>query len=110
MITLNSLTRWFLAATAGGLLLLCAGCDPQDWVCWAPDGQHAFVRGADETWLVDGSGKILGKATDARAWLPDSRRAITVHAVKPTSWDEYARLLGPDRAEKIGRASCRERV
>jgi hypothetical protein len=50
--------------------------------------------------LVDGSGKILGKATDARAWLPDSRRVIAVRAVKPRNWDEYAQLLGPQRLEK----------
>ena len=106
MIILNSLPRWFLAAT-GSLLLLCAGCDPKDWVCWAPDGQHAFVRGSDDTWLVDGSGKILGKATDARAWLPDSRHVIAVRAVKPRNWDEYAQLLGPERAEKTTAAAAR---
>lgn len=100
MIIVNSLPRWLLAAAGGSLLLLCAGCDPKDWVCWAPDGQHALVRGADDTWLVDGSGKILGKATDARAWLPDSRRVIAVRAVKPRNWDEYAQLLGPERVEK----------
>ncbi len=106
MIILNSLPRWFLAAT-GSFLLLCAGCDPKDWVCWAPDGQHAFVRGSDDTWLVDGSGKIMGKATDARAWLPDSRHVIAVRAVKPRNWDEYAQLLGPERAEKTTAAAAR---
>jgi hypothetical protein len=98
--------RQFLAAACGGLLLLCAGCDPKDWICWAPDGQHAFVRGADGTWLVDSSGTILGKATDARAWLPDSRRVIAIRAVKPNNWDEYAALLGPERSEKAIRAAA----
>ncbi len=109
MIILNSLPRWFLAATGGSLLLLCAGCDPKDWVCWAPDGQHAFVQGADNTWLVDGSGKILGKATDARAWLPDSRHVIAVRAVKPNGWDEYAQLLGPEGIERTIEAAGRMR-
>ena len=99
-------SRRFWTAIGGGLLLLCVGCDPQDWICWAPDGQHAFLRGADGTWLVDSSGKILGKATDAQAWLPDSRRVIAVHLVKPTSWDEYAKLLGPERAEKTTKAAA----
>jgi hypothetical protein len=56
--------------------------------------------------LVDGSGKILGKATDARAWLPDSRHVIAVQPVKPTNWDEYATLLGPERAEKTAKAAA----
>jgi hypothetical protein len=97
--------RFFLAVS--GLLVLCAGCDPTDWVCWAPDGEHAFVQGADNsTFLIDRTGKVLGTATDARAWLPDSRRVIAVHAVKPTSWDEYARLLGPDRVERTTKAAA----
>ena len=73
------LSQRFLLA-AFGLLVLCAGCDPTDWVCWAPDGEHAFVQGADNnTFLIDRTGKIIGKATDARAWLPDSRRVVAVH-------------------------------
>ena len=43
---------------------------------------------------MDRTGKILGKATDARAWLPDSRRVIAVHAgethqlgrIRQTAW------------------------
>ena len=97
--------RYFLAVA--GVLLFCAGCDPTDWVCWAPDGEHAFVQGADNnTFLIDRTGKIVGKATDARTWLPDSRRVVAVHAAKPTSWDEYARLLGPDRAAKATSAAA----
>src|SRR6266850_134270 len=102
MTTSKLILRQFLAATCGSLLLLCAGCDPKDWICWAPDGQHAFVRGADNTWLIDRTGKILGKATDARAWLPDSRRVVAVHAAEPATWDEYANLIGPAR---IGRTT-----
>lgn len=96
----------FLLATSS-LLVLCAGCDPKDWICWAPDGEHAFVQGADSaTFLIDRTGKIIGNATDARAWLPDSRRVIVVHTVKPASWDEYAKLLGPDRAGKTTNAAA----
>jgi hypothetical protein len=97
--------RFLLAAS--GLLVLCAGCDPTDWVCWAPDGEHAIVQGADNnTFLIDRTGKVLGNAADAKAWLPDSRRVIAIHTVKPTSWDEYARLLGPDRAGKTTNAAA----
>lgn len=106
MTTSPLIPRQFFAAACGGLLLLCAGCDPKDWICWAPDGQHAFVQGTDDTWLIDRTGTILGKATDARVWLPDSRRVVAVHTVKPTSWDEYAGLLGPDRAGKTTNAAA----
>ncbi len=102
--------NWFsqpFVLAVSGLLLLCAGCDPTDWVCWAPDGEHAFVQGSDNaTFLIDRTGKIVGNATDARAWLPDSRCVIAVHTAKPTSWDEYARLLGPDRAAKTTKAAA----
>jgi hypothetical protein len=102
--------KWFsqrFLLAASGLLVLCSGCDPTDWVCWAPDGEHAFVQGAyNNTFLIDRTGKVLGNATDARAWLPDSRRVIAVHAVKPAGWDEYARLLGPARAGKTTNAAA----
>ncbi len=96
-----------LLPAVSGLLVLCAGCDPTDWICWAPDGQHAFVQGADNnTFLIDRTGRIIGKATDARAWLSDSRQVVAIHTVKPTNWDEYARLLGPGRAEKTTSAAA----
>src|ERR1051326_5604840 len=96
----------FLVAACSGLLLLCGGCDPKDWIIWAPDGRYAIVRGDDDTWLVDSSGRIIGKATDAKAWLPDSHRVITIRSVKPSNWDEYAALLGPDRARKTTNAAA----
>src|SRR5258708_40196457 len=99
------LPQRFLLAVSG-LLLLCAGCDPTDWICWAPDGEHAFVRGKDSTGLIDRTGKILGKATDACAWLPDSRRVIAGHKAKPTSWDEYAKLPAPDRHPQTTNAAA----
>ena len=94
-----------LAGVFGGFLLLAAGCDLHDFIHWAPDGQHAFVQGADGTWLVDSSGAILGPATDARAWLPDSQHVIAVHAVKAKTWDEYAQLLGTGDVERVTEAA-----
>ena len=88
-----------------GLLLLTAGCDLHDFIHWAPDGQHAFVQGENGTWLIDSSGTILGPATDARAWLPDSHHVIAVRAVKPKNWDEYAQLLGTDNVDRVTEAA-----
>jgi hypothetical protein len=90
---------------SAGLLLLTAGCDLHDFIHWAPDGQHAFVQGIDGIWLIDSSGKILGPATDASAWLPDSHHVIADHTVKPTNWNEYAQLLGTDNVDRVTEAA-----
>ncbi|HXI83490.1 MAG TPA: hypothetical protein VNL17_05300 [Verrucomicrobiae bacterium] len=95
----------FLSCVAGSLLLLTAGCDLHDFIHWTPDGQHAFVQGNDGTWLIDGSGTILGPATDARAWLPDSHHVIAVRAVKPKTWDEYAQLLDTNNIDRVTEAA-----
>ena len=100
-------SKRFLSGAFGSLLLLTAGCDLHDFIHWAPDGQHAFVQGNDGTWLIDGSGAILGPATDARAWLPDSHHVIAVRAVKPKIWDEYAQLLGTDEVDRVTEAADR---
>ena len=100
-------SRRFLAGVFSGILLLTAGCDLHEFIHWAPDGQHAFVQGADGTWLVDSSGAILGPATDARAWLPDSHHVIVDRAVKPKNWDEYAQLLGTDNVDRVTEAADR---
>jgi hypothetical protein len=100
-------SKRFLSVASSGLLLLTTGCDLKEFIRWAPDGQHAFVQGDDETWLIDSSGAILGKATDARAWLPDSRHVIADRAVAPTNWDEYAQLLGTDNVDRVAEAADR---
>ena len=97
----------FLTGAFSGILLLTAGCDLHDYIHWSPDGQHALVQGKDDTWLIDSSGAILGKATDARAWLPDSRHVIADRAVKPKTWDEYAQLLGTDKVDRVTEAADR---
>jgi hypothetical protein len=98
-------SRRFLSIASAGLLLLTAGCDLHDFIHWAPDGQHAFVQGNDGTWLIDSSGAILGPATNARTWLPDSHRIIAIRAVKPRNWNEYAQLLGTDDVERVTEAA-----
>ena len=79
-----NLGKWFsqrFLLVVSVLLVLCAGCDPTDWVCWAPDGEHAFVQGADNnTFLIDRTGKIIGNAPTRApgfptrgGWLPFTR-------------------------------------
>ncbi len=101
-----------IAACACAMLL--AGCnEPEEFVLWAPDGQHALVRGAEAVALVNSAGAIVTAVTglDAAqpastlAWMPDSRRVLAVRMVKARDWDEYAPLLGPERAMAVIRAA-----
>jgi len=83
------------------LATLLAGCDPADLIHWAPDGRHAIVQGADGEYLIDSEGKILGKTTGAQIWMPDSRHAVGVRSTDAHSWEEYAALLGKERADAV---------
>jgi hypothetical protein len=95
-----------IALAAGcGFVLLLAGCDPENIICWSPDGARALVFGSDETYLVDGEGKIIGIAPDAREWMPDSRRVIAVRKVQARNWAEVASLLGQERTQSVVRAA-----
>jgi len=91
-------------AAAFGLAVLLAGCDPQDVVRWSPDGAHAIVCGSDGIYLVDGTGKIVGSAPDAWAWMPDSRHVIAVRQVEARNWAQVASLLGEERTQAVARA------
>jgi len=83
------------------LAVLFAGCDPEEIMRWAPDGEHALVRGTEAVNLIDSAGKIISTIDGARAWMPDSRRVITVRMVVPRDWAEYAALLGADRTDVV---------
>ena len=44
----TKLHRWLIqklpVAALGALTLLITGCGPDEWIVWAPDGEHAIVR------------------------------------------------------------------
>jgi dipeptidyl aminopeptidase/acylaminoacyl peptidase len=92
-----------LFALVSGALLF-AGCGPEEFVVWAPDGQHAFVSAQDGT-LIDSAGNQLGAALGehekALAWLPDSRHLLIVRHVPAQNWQEYAQLLDAERTQFI---------
>lgn len=92
-------------AAAFGLAVLLAGCDLQDVVRWSPDGAHAIVCGSDGTYVVDGTGKIVGPALNAWAWMPDSRDVIAVRQVE-ANWAEVTSLLGEERTQAVVRAGA----
>jgi hypothetical protein len=101
------------------------GCgDDHTAFAWAPDGQHAFARGPNGYFIIDGSGHDLGLVTSGEgalpllnngtvtspheivgAWMPDSRHVIVERFLSPGSWQEYAQLLGPQRAGSVVRAA-----
>lgn len=94
----------------GRLVLLCVctlltACGPEDFVLWAPDGEHAIVRG-DLSMMIDPTGRSIGvpvgESEIVLAWMPDSRRVIITRLVPAKSWEEYSALLGTERTEFIG--------
>ena len=104
------LHRWlvqkFPVAALGALTWLIAGCGPEEWIVWAPDGAHALVRDGT-TRVIDPAGntlgEIAGKEEYAAAWLPDSQRVLDRRS-------RYARLRQdspkiPDDSSEGGRAS-----
>ena len=99
------LTRKLPPAALGALTLLMAGCGPEEWIVWAPDGAHAIAQDG----IIDSAGNTLGAVTGEgetiAAWLPDSRRVLVVRSVKAASWEEYAALLGAERAVIVAAAA-----
>ncbi len=98
--------RWLAVSL---LPLLLAGCrDPEAVVLWSPDGQLGIVLDGQKNAVVDGNGAITGQLGTpeegpatwrAEAWMPDSRRVLAVRSVPAKNWEEYAPLLGEERAQ-----------
>ncbi len=104
----TKLNRWLArklpVAALGAFTLLFAGCGPEEWIVWAPDGAHAIGNDG----IIDSAGNMLGDAIGEHeslaAWLPDSRRVLVVRSVKAESWGEYAELLGAERLAVVAQA------
>ncbi len=104
----TKLHRWLVrklpVVALGALTLLFTGCGPEEWIVWAPDGEHAIVDGR----VVDRAGNLLGdpveKHESLAAWLPDSRRVLVMRSVEAQSWEEYAALLGAERLAIVAQA------
>ncbi len=91
----------------GALALLLAGCGPEEWIVWAPDGKHGVTNGAQ---LIDPAGNVIGaiaaEKENVAAWLPDSERVLVVRQVPAQDWSEYAALLGEERALVVAQAGA----
>ncbi len=107
----TKLHRWLVQklplAALGALTLLLAGCGPEEWIVWSPDGQHGIVR--HDSRLIDPAGNVLGtvagKDEFVAAWLPDSRRVLVLRQAPAQSWAEFAALLGGERAGLVAYAA-----
>lgn len=109
----TKLQRWLTqklpVAVVSAITLLVAGCGPEDWIVWAPDGTHGVARDGTAR-LIDSAGNtvasIAGEKESFAAWLPDSRRVLVVRSVNAASWEEYAALLGADRTAVVAAAGA----
>ncbi len=91
-------------------LTLLAGCgfDEQRLV-WSPNGQRAFVFGAQKVFLADANGRLspalsLGKVNRV-AWFDDSQRLALVTEQALPDWTAIARELGTDKAREVEAAA-----
>src|SRR5262249_47944916 len=99
-------------ALAGLLAVILTACrDPEAVVLWSPDGQLGLVRAPPREALNTpptrparaAAGRPApapapGPLGQAGAGSPVPRHALAVREVSASNWDEYATLLGPDRA------------
>lgn len=95
---------WFMpAATAALLLLLLSGC-LEKHIVWSPDGNRAAVIAKDGLHFCDPEGKLtplLLSGVYQVAWLGDSQRLVVARERKVGDWTSIARVLSPERAEKV---------
>ena len=105
----TKLHRWLAqklpVAALVSIALLITGCGPEEWIVWAPDGEHAIVNNG----LIGSAGNTFGEAPGENetiaAWLPDSRRVLVMRTVAAENWAEYAALLGEDRVAIVTEAA-----
>src|SRR5687768_18126091 len=86
------------------ICLLALGCDPDQYVLWAPDGQKAAVIGTDGLHLCDPAGKLtelLVKDVRKVAWFSDSRRIVAARELKVSNWKEARKYLDDARITRI---------
>ena len=106
----TKLHRWLAqklpVAALGAIALLISACGPEEWIVWAPDGEHAIVNNGLIDTAGNSFGDALGEHESLAAWLPDSRRVLVVRRVPAESWAEYAALLGEERLPIVVEAAA----
>ena len=74
----TKLNRWLVQKLPViALAALLAGCGPDEWIVWAPDGEHAIVR--------DGTSRIIDSAGNAVPMAIGERESIKDYAKKAPS-------------------------
>ncbi len=89
-----------LAVAATALLL--AGCLPEEFIWWSPDGQTAAVRTPDGLRLAGTNGQlsavILPGEIQSAAWLRDGSGLLVSRSFKLTSWAAVEQLIPSEEA------------
>jgi hypothetical protein len=83
---------------------LVVGCDPEQYVVWAPNGSKAAVIGTDGLHLCDANGTLtplLVKDVRKVAWFGDSSRLAAAREVNVSNWTEAGKYLEAERIKRL---------
>jgi hypothetical protein len=84
-----------LGIVAAGLVL--AGCLPEDYIWWSPNGQTAAIRASDGLRLAGTNGQlsavVLPGNVQAAAWLPDGSSLLVSRSLNLTNWAAVDSLI-----------------
>lgn len=97
--------RKLLSLVAAMLLgLLIAGCDPEPFLVWSPDGQRGAVIAVTGLHLTDADGtlsKLLIPNARKVAWLNDNRRALVLVQLQDPTWGDVGPRLSDEQRKDL---------
>lgn len=86
------------------IILMTAGCFPQERLWWSPDGRQLAVLAADGLRLSTPDGLLAPATLDgvqSAAWLPDSNGLVVMRQVKVANWSEVKDLVPPAEVARV---------
>lgn len=107
-------TRINILAAVAIAAAIQSGCFPRQLIIWSPDATRAVVMDANSTSICDGEGKLARLdvgATQAAAWMPDSKTVILAMSKSADTWTDLAKVLDtPTRHAVIAAADDLEKA
>lgn len=99
------MTRRIAGLAALTIVGALAGCLPDKYIIWSPDGQRAALIANDRGLYFCGpDGKLtprLAEGVGHVIWRPDSRGLVLVRMVALRTWDEVVAMLDPELVKRL---------